>query len=752
MDNTFWQGVNPQQQEAVTYEDGHLLILAGAGSGKTRTLTHRIAYLVHARQLPLEAVLAVTFTNKAAREMEQRLQQLLDTRQRLPWVGTFHSICARVLRRFAPELGYDHNFSIYDDTDQQRLLKDILQHQGHGTGSRDKYLKQLRSYIDRSKNRGLTPEEMPPEEDPEGWQQPLYQLYQQRLQQAQAMDFGDLLLQMLVLLQQNSRVRTWAHNLWQHIYVDEFQDTNAVQYRLVCALAAGGARLCVVGDDDQAIYGWRGAQVDNILGFADNHQPCKVLRLEQNYRSTQAILDAAGSVVAQNQGRLGKALWTHNQGGQGVCLETLSDDRAEARYVVEQLQQLCRQGYDYGDMACFYRTNAQSRVLEEALAQQGIAYTMVGGVRFYARAEIKDLLAYLRLLVNPADTVAARRIINTPSRGIGASSLQRLEAYTEEAGGLLPACYVALQKQALKGAAAKRVQGFCALFDAWQPLVAQLPPAELAQRVMEQSGYALQLRESSDPQDQERLQNLQQLLAGMEEFSQAPGSLADFLEQIALVTDVDQYQQQDNRVTLMTLHAAKGLEFPVVFMTGMEEGLFPLQKAAVDAQLLEEERRLCYVGMTRAQQRLYMTAARRRRIYGSYQYNAVSRFVQEIPAPLQQASAAEAAGQSQERPGHNLAAVLQQLGEVAPEASPQPASSQEAVASAPAAEPPPEVEVVPEAEEGLRRGMRVQHPKFGLGTVRRLEGQGQQQKVQVAFDRYGYKKLLVCFSGLEPAS
>ena len=739
------QGLNAEQRRAVLHGAGPLLILAGAGSGKTRTLTHRVAHLVREQGVAPWQILAVTFTNKAAAEMKQRLEKLLGAAD-LPWVATFHATCVRILRREIATLGFTSDFTIYDDQDQQRLLKDILK----DLDIPEKVLKPRAAAvaIDAAKNRGLLPDQVEGGDYYAELNARVYTEYQARLKRANALDFGDLLLLTVHLLEENPTVLTRWRERFNYLLVDEFQDTNQIQYRLVNLLAARHRNLCVVGDDDQSIYRWRGAEVENILGFERDYPGAAVIRLEQNYRSSGKILDAAGAVVAINRGRKGKTLWTENPPGEPLTVETLPDDLEEARFVANEISRLRQSGRPLREMAVFYRTNAQSRSFEEALVRERLPYVMVGGLKFFSRMEIKDILAYLRVLVNPADALSARRIINVPSRGIGNATVERINAFEIEAGGFLPACRLALQRSALKGAAASKVAAFVALIDSFAARLQRLPYPQLTSVLIEESGYGPSLREERTEEAKERLQNLEELLKGMEEHRGSEGTLQEYLEQVALVTDLDSYDSSFDRVTLMTLHAAKGLEFPVVFMTGMEEGLFPHSRVGEHKDDLEEERRLCYVGMTRAMHKLYLSHARRRRIYGDFQYNPPSRFLAEIPAHLlaQPAAPSHNLAALAVKPalsgGHNLASLFEQL-------APSPLDSDhEEEGEAPFQDP---VRLVPEAEEGLRLGSQVRHVKFGVGTVRRLEGQGEQAKVTVYFRSVGPKKLLLKFAGLEPA-
>jgi DNA helicase-2/ATP-dependent DNA helicase PcrA len=732
--------LNKPQQQAVQHTEGPLLILAGAGSGKTRVITHRIVHLIRKHGVRPWHILAVTFTNKAAKEMAERVQHLLGSHD-TPLIATFHACCGRILRKDGHQLGYDASFAIYDDKDSERLLKDVIKelnlddkrYPPAGIGAR----------IDDCKNRGLLPEELPAGDL---WNQQfirIYAAYQERLKRCNALDFGDLILQAVRLFEQFPEVLTRWQQRFQWIMVDEYQDTNPVQYRLIRLLAGEQRNLCVVGDDDQSIYSWRGADIRNILEFEKDFPGVTVIRLEQNYRSTPTILQAAGAVVARNYGRKPKTLWTENPDGEPIRCERLETDRAEARFVSAEMAQLQRSGLALSEMAAFYRTNAQSRLLEEALAAEGIPYHIVGGVRFYARLEIKDILAYLRLLENPADEVSLKRIINVPPRGIGAATLERVAALAHEQGFSLFDGFEQAALSGLLGAGPRgKVAAFVELLQRFRRMAATSSLPELIRSILEESGYLARLKESRDEDDAERLENLAQLVSAVEEFSSGnpEAGLADFLEQVALVSDLERGESGRPSVTLMTLHAAKGLEFKAVFMVGMEERLFPHVRALDDPDGMEEERRLCYVGMTRARERLYLLHARRRMIFGQEQTNLASRFLKEIPVELlEQGQGARVKGQERSTelpltpgprtlPSHNLAAVA--------------AMSHE-------------VEVVPEPNDdygnGIYVGLKVRHAKFGVGTVRKIEGRGDDQKVIVWFASGGPKKLLVRFAGLERA-
>lgn len=723
---------NPQKQ-AVLHGEGPLLILAGAGSGKTRVITHRIAHLIEQRGVRPWQILAVTFTNKAAKEMAERVRHLLgggDT----PLIATFHASCGRILRKEIHQLGYDQNFVIYDDKDSERLLKELL---------RELDLDEKRfpppavgARIDDCKNRGLWPDELPAGDLWNDRFIQIYAAYQERLKRCNALDFGDLLLLTVRLLEQHPAVLERWQERFQWLLVDEYQDTNPVQYRLIRLLAGKRRNLCVVGDDDQSIYSWRGADIRNILEFEKDFPEVTVVRLEQNYRSTATILKAAGAVVAKNYGRKGKTLWTENPDGEPIRVLRQETDRDEARFVGREIRNLQQHGLPLTEMAVFYRTNAQSRLVEEALVADGLPYHIVGGVRFYARLEVKDILAYLRVLENPADDISLKRIINVPPRGIGAATVEKIAELAGRQGCTLSeALGQSIGSSLLASSPRTKLAAFAALLQRFRDLAGSSTLPELVRGIMVESGYLDRLRQSRDEDDAERLENLEQLQAAVEEFCEAnpEAGLSGFLEQVALVADLERGEAGSPSVTLMTLHAAKGLEFKVVFMVGLEERLFPHVRALDDLDGMEEERRLCYVGMTRARERLYLLYARRRHLFGQEQTNLPSRFLKEIPGELLadglDSSWGNPAANRTERvattPQHNLASVSSSLAEV---------------------------EMVPEPGDdygGLFIGMRVRHAKFGTGTIRKIDGQGDDQKLVVWFTTVGPKKLLARFAGLE---
>lgn len=742
--------LNPPQKEAVLHGEGPLLILAGAGSGKTRVIVHRIVYLIKERGVPPWQILAVTFTNKAAGEMRERVAKLLDGGE-LPLISTFHSACARILRREIHHLGYDSNFVIYDDKDSDKLLKEVVA--GLKLDEKRFPVKMLSAAIDDCKNAGVGPQETPAGDFMGEKTAQVYAAYQERLKKCNALDFGDLVMLTVALFEKHPEVLERYQEKYRWILVDEYQDTNAVQYRLVSLLAGERRNLCVVGDDDQSIYRWRGADIRNILDFEKDFPGVRVVKLEQNYRSTQTILTAAGRVVALNRGRKPKTLWTENPKGERIVYRRLTDEREEARFVCREIGRNLRQGGSLRDVAVFYRTNAQSRVVEDALVADGVAYHMVGGMRFYERMEIKDILAYLKVLVNPADEVALKRIINTPARGIGLATVERISELAARNGAIFwDALHEAAQGSILSSGPRGKVAGFVDMLERFRERVESVSLAELASGVIQETGYAAKLKEERSEEADERLENLSELVSALEEFERTSDEkgLAAFLEQVALISDLERGEKGKESATLMTIHSAKGLEFPIVFIIGMEERLFPHVRALDDPEQMEEERRLCYVGMTRARERLFLSNARRRRIFGQEQYNPPSRFMGEMPGELldmeaeyqpglgfTQGDRSEGwsdrekvrGGVSGKPPRHNLESILEM--DLEPELD-------------------NEVRVVPEeAEDGVCLGMRVRHGKFGVGTIRKLEGEGDNQKVIVWFNSVGPKKLLVRFAGLE---
>jgi len=642
-------GLNPSQRQAVLHVDGPLLILAGAGSGKTRVITHRIAHLIGAHGVAPWQILALTFTNKAAEEMRSRVEKLLGTSSREIWVSTFHAACARLLRRDIEHLGrHTGSFVILDVADQSVLIKECLRELNI---SAERYAPQaLAGRISRLKNQLVTAAQFARGGAPSfGFDEAVrrtYELYQKKLREQNALDFDDLLMQTVQLFEEVPEVLRYYQQKFRYVLVDEYQDTNHAQYRIIRLLATEHRNLCVVGDDDQSIYGWRGADISNILSFERDYPECVVVKLEENYRSTKSILEAAGKVIDKNTERKGKSLWTQREAGEKLTYFEALDETQEASLIGQMIRRLrLSAGWDYRDMAIFYRTNAQSRAIEDALRLEGIPYQMVGGLKFYDRKEVKDLLAYLRMTVNPRDSVSLRRVINVPPRGIGKVTVDKIAAHAEARGlPLYEALGEMLATGLLSGAAASKVKQFYTLVEDIRGLAATASVAELIRELIRRTNFLEQYGTSGE--DEMRRQNIQEVITAADDFEERAQdkSLASFLDQTALMADQDTLIDDAGRVVLMTLHTSKGLEFPVVFVSGMEDGIFPHRRAFEDSSELEEERRLCYVGMTRAKDRLFLTSAVRRRIYGTELYNPPSMFLQDIPPDLLNAERAPRQG------------------------------------------------------------------------------------------------------------
>ena len=729
--------LNPQQAAAVRHPGGPLLVLAGAGSGKTRVLTARIAYLIQEQGVAPQRIFAVTFTNKAAGEMRSRVATLLGANPKGLWIGTFHSLSARLLRREAAALGFGPNFTIYDQDDSESFIKRLLEQRGLSPKANPP--RAIHAVISSAKNHLLLPEELGAQaESPlERAAADIYATLGPALRQANAMDFDDLLLHPLTLFREHPERLAYWQQRFEHVLVDEFQDTNAAQYRLVKLLAAQHTNLCVVGDDDQAIYGWRGADVRHMLSFQQDFPGATLIKLEQNYRSTQVILDAANGVIAENTRRLGKTLFTATPGGEPVTLLAAADERDEAEWLAAELvRRSAEADVPYEGMAILYRTNAQSRPLEEAFRFRGIPYRLVGAVSFYERREVKDVLAYLRLIANPADDEAFVRIVNVPRRGIGDASLsQLLRTATQWGRPLLETARAAERIADLRPNVREAFQALARLIDELGARVADADPATALEQVIAAVGYGPYLADEG-PEGIERLENVQELIAGAAAWAEtavdegdeggATSSIERYLTQAALVTSADQGTGDPTGVTLMTVHMAKGLEWPVVTLAGLEDGLFPLARAAAEPGGLEEERRLCYVGLTRAREKLYLSWARTRYRNGRLELSESSRFLEALPP-----------------------AVVEQRS-----TTPQWDRARHAGGARRGARAPVEIEWEAEASQDAPRyiaGERVRHRKFGSGVVRAVSGSGRELKVMVEFDdsEIGTKQLLVAYAGLE---
>ena len=635
---SIYDTLNPMQKEAVLHTEGPLLILAGAGSGKTRVLTHRIAYLIEEKEVNPWNILAITFTNKAAGEMRERVDSLVGFGAESIWVSTFHSTCVRILRRYIEHLGYTTSFSIYDSDDQKTLMKQVFKTLDIDTKQYKE--RSVLGIISSAKDKLISPEEFLLNAGQDFRQKKvgeIYREYQNQLKKNNALDFDDLIVKTVELFQNDSQILDYYQERFRYIMVDEYQDTNTAQFKLISLLASKYGNLCVVGDDDQSIYRFRGADIENILSFEQTFPGARVIKLEQNYRSTQNILDAANGVIRHNRGRKEKSLWTANGTGDEILFKQFDDARDEADYIARQIRD---SEFSYQDQAVLYRTNAQSRLLEERCIFYNVPYRLVGGVNFYQRKEIKDILAYLKTVANGVDDLSVLRIINVPKRGIGATSMGRVTMFASEHGMSL---YSALREARMVpglGKAVEKIGRFISQMECFRAMAQseEYSIQDLIEAILEETGYEEELKAEGEIEAETRMENIQELInkaAAYEEDSQHP-SLDEFLEQVALVADIDNVESSEDRVTLMTLHSAKGLEFPKVYLAGMEDGLFPgmMAVSSDDPTDMEEERRLCYVGITRAKKELVITAARKRMTHGETRYCKPSRFVEEIPAEL----------------------------------------------------------------------------------------------------------------------
>jgi DNA helicase-2/ATP-dependent DNA helicase PcrA len=737
--SSFLQQLNPVQRDAVRTTDGPVMIVAGAGSGKTRVLTYRTAYLLE-QGVPPEAVLALTFTNKAADEMKGRIGSLVGAAHRGIWMGTFHSLFARMLRTEAERAGYDRSFSIYDRDDSLALVRSVMADLGipgqHWSPAA------ILARISNARNRFLTPAAFRAEADDALSVQAaaVYGPYVTRLKAANAMDFDDLLLVPLELFSRDQRVLRRYQERFRYILVDEYQDTNRVQYRLITELARGHRNICVVGDDAQSIYAFRGADIRNILDFERDYPGCAVFRLEQNYRSTGTILAAADRLIAHNRDRIPKQLWTANVAGEPIILRLCTDDVDEGQQIVARIEgDVRRRKMDLKDFAVLYRTNAQSRAIEDALRRSGIPYMLVGGVAFYRRKEIKDVLAYLRVLANPRDDESLLRVLNVPPRGIGDVTVGRLRALAAQRSASLAEILTAdVLTTALSGRALAAVRDFGALLRKYRELSGVMSVKELASALVDDLGILSRLKDENTPESLERRANVQELLSALAEFCDAhPGAgLNEFLQEVSLVSDVDSAEFGRNAVMLMTLHAAKGLEFPVVFITGLEEGLFPIGTARERSEV-EEERRLFYVGITRAMQRLYLSYAQTRFRNGERSYGVRSRFLDELgEEDLVLEGGARRTFVAEPAAGPAAGAGLRRPRRPAPE---HPVDEM------------PKYEDESQEQPELHVGSRVVHEVFGDGVVLGLDGRGERARAIVDFAAAGRKHLMLKFAHLRPA-
>jgi DNA helicase-2/ATP-dependent DNA helicase PcrA len=750
--------LNPVQQKAVLETEGPILVFAGAGSGKTRVLTYRIAYLVQEKGIPPWNIFAVTFTNKAADEMRERVERLLGGLAKGTWISTFHSACVRILRQHIENLGFQRNFVIYDEQDQERHLKAVMKELE--LDFRMFHPRAVRSAIERLKNEGITPEQYLP--DPYNIFQKrvalVYQRYQEDLRRNNALDFGDLLTFVKILFKRFPEILRFYQERCRYVMVDEFQDTNLIQYQLLQQMVEGHRNICVVGDDDQSIYRWRGAEVGNILNFEKDYPKTKVITLEQNYRSTQNILRAANQMVRRNRSRKEKVLWTENPGGEILSLYIAEDEADEARFAVQKIMDRSHlssptgffeaMGRPYRDIAVFYRINAQSRAIEDELVKHQIPYTVVGGMKFYERKEIKDILAYLKLIANPSDGLSLKRIINVPSRGIGEKTIEKIEVFCREKGlPLYEGMKQALKEGWLTSIVQTKMEEFIHLIEEFREETRTLSLSQLTLALITRTKYLDRLKEEGTEEAFSKMENIDELINVMMELEQGEEgvSLETFLDKVSLVTDVDLYEDKGNRVSLMTLHCAKGLEFPLVFIVGMEEGLLPHYRRGEEIEDMEEERRLCYVGITRAKEKLFLSRAEKRSTFGVGRANLPSRFLDELPMELIQLEEKRRKLESLFAQEPRWDAYPLPAGEVRIDGEDQ---FQETLQESSFPEGNGIV-LSPEGFYPLKIGMRVRHPKFGEGRVRSVEGMDEDQKATILFQTVGSKRMKVRYAHLE---
>ncbi|MCM3739412.1 DNA helicase PcrA [Oceanobacillus luteolus] len=722
-------GLNKEQQEAVKHTEGPLLIMAGAGSGKTRVLTHRIAYLLGEKGVAPRNILAITFTNKAAREMRERVSKLVGPEAEYMWVSTFHSMCVRILRRDIDRIGYNRNFTILDSGDQLSVVKQVLKNLNLDPKQFDP--RAMLGQISSAKNELISDADFEKKASNfyERQVSQVYTGYQTMLRKNQSLDFDDLIMQTILLFKRVPEVLEFYQRRFQYIHVDEYQDTNHAQYFLVKQLASRFRNLCVVGDSDQSIYRWRGADISNILTFEEDYPNAKTVLLEQNYRSTKFILQAANKVIENNTGRKPKNLWTDNIEGNKINYYQAQTEQDEALFVIERIKELMRDGYQPSDVAILYRTNAQSRAMEDTLVKSNISYQMVGGTKFYDRKEIKDMLAYLRLITNPDDDISFERIVNEPKRGIGKSSIEKLRSYATMHD---ISFFETLKEVDFTGVSPRAANALAKFGELIQSLVDQqefLTATDMVEQVLERTGYEEMLKREQSLESQSRLENLEEFKTVTQEFEKhaEDKTLVAFLTDLALIADIDRMDEEESseqKVTLMTLHAAKGLEFPVVFLIGMEENVFPHSRSMFDEEEMEEERRLAYVGITRAEKQLYLTNARMRTLYGRTNMNPVSRFIQEIPDELIE--------------GFEVAQETR-FG--------QPFGSGSETSFPPKRKARRIERTSTAASEEWNAGDKVKHKKWGVGTIVRVQGEGDKMELDIAFPApTGIKRLLAQFA------
>lgn len=762
-------GLNDRQKEAVLATDGPCLVIAGAGSGKTKVLTHKIAYDIESGIKPWN-ILAITFTNKAANEMKERIEKLIGDAAKDLWMGTFHSICVRILRRYIDRIGYKTDFVIFDTSDQKTLIKECLK----TLKVDDKIFtdRGVLSEISNGKNEMLEPKAYGVKYAGDFRKKTIaeiYELYQRRLRENNAIDFDDIINFTIKILSENPDVLDYYTEKFKYILVDEYQDTNKAQFTLVSLLASKYGNLTVVGDSDQGIYSFRGADISNILNFERDFPGTKIIKLEQNYRCTGNILKAANAVIKHNENKYDKKLWTENEEGHLPCIYCGEDEYDEGRYIVEQINHLkTEEYYKNSDFTILYRMNAQSRAIEDILMREGIPYKVIGGLKFYERKEIKDIIAYLRLIHNSADNLSLKRIINEPKRGIGKTSIEQIQEISDKTGNSMYEIIRNAQEYGLTRVYSNS-RDFIEQMEYLKSKKDELKISDLIKETLNKTGYTKALENENSVEAETRIENLEEFLTVAIEFEEesADNTLAEFLENITLSSDIDGMEDQDNSITLMTLHSAKGLEFPVVFLVGMEEGIFPGYKSIGEPQALEEERRLFYVGITRAKQYLYLTCAKHRTIFGSTSYNQVSRFVKEIPEELLEGYAEVVERKSVDKEEfkdygyrwsygkgqtvktfkmseEDKSAVAKTIGEQGTKSEYQYRTAESFLNSIKQNNQTNDVDL-----SKYQVGQRVYHKKFGEGTITKLEQEGNDVKVDLEFDKAGHKRLMAKFAGLE---
>ena len=762
-------GLNDKQKEAVLATDGPCLVIAGAGSGKTKVLTHKIAYDIESGIKPWN-ILAITFTNKAANEMKERIEKLIGDAAKDLWMGTFHSICVRILRRYIDRIGYKTDFVIFDTSDQKTLIKECLK----ALKVDDKIFtdRGVLSEISNGKNEMLEPKAYGVKYAGDFRKKTIaeiYELYQRRLRENNAIDFDDIINFTIKILSENPDVLDYYTEKFKYILVDEYQDTNKAQFTLVSLLASKYGNLTVVGDSDQGIYSFRGADISNILNFERDFPGTRIIKLEQNYRCTGNILKAANAVIKHNENKYDKKLWTENEEGHLPCIYCGEDEYDEGRYIVEQINHLkTEEYYKNSDFTILYRMNAQSRAIEDILMREGIPYKVIGGLKFYERKEIKDIIAYLRLIHNSADNLSLKRIINEPKRGIGKTSIEQIQEISDKTGNSMYEIIRNAQEYGLTRVYSNS-RDFIEQIEYLKSKKDELKISDLIKETLNKTGYTKALENENSVEAETRIENLEEFLTVAIEFEEesADNTLAEFLENITLSSDIDGMEDQDNSITLMTLHSAKGLEFPVVFLVGMEEGIFPGYKSIGEPQALEEERRLFYVGITRAKQYLYLTCAKHRTIFGSTSYNQVSRFVKEIPEELLEGYAEVVERKSVDKEEfkdygyrwsygkgqtvktfkmseEDKSAVAKTIGEQGAKSEYQFRTAESFLNSIKQNNQTNDVDL-----SKYQVGQRVYHKKFGEGTIMKLEQEGNDIKVDLEFDKVGHKRLMAKFAGLE---